>query len=250
MLTNYHTHTKWCKHGFGEIEEYIERAIECGMEELAITEHVPHRDNLDAWRMQWEEFPAFDKALDEAIARYQGRIRVLKGLECEYYPEELYSYRRFRDQYGYRLLILGQHRSGRNREFDNFANKDAAQMHLYADEVCEGLRTGLFTFLAHPDLALQGYQEEWDGECESVMDQIFSTCQECGIPVEININGLRNGKRYPSEQAFSFSKNYDLRYLINADAHRPNDLCDEKRGEAEEFAKRLGITVTRKLDLS
>ena len=46
MQANYHTHTRWCKHGTGEIEDYIEEAIRKGLTEIAITEHVPHKDTL------------------------------------------------------------------------------------------------------------------------------------------------------------------------------------------------------------
>ena len=112
MRANYHTHTRWCKHGSGEIEDYVETAIRGGLEVLAITEHVPYRDNRDYYRLQWEEFPDFDRALNEVIRKYQGQIRVIKGLECEYYPELLDDYRMLRDVYGYKLLILGQHKSG------------------------------------------------------------------------------------------------------------------------------------------
>ena len=51
MQANYHTHTRWCKHATGEIEDYIEAAIGAGLKELAITGHVPHKDNLDPRRI-------------------------------------------------------------------------------------------------------------------------------------------------------------------------------------------------------
>ena len=59
VSANYHTHNRWCKHASGEIEDYVKVAIERGLEVLAITDHVPHKDNLDARRIQWEEFEAY-----------------------------------------------------------------------------------------------------------------------------------------------------------------------------------------------
>ena len=82
MQANYHTHTRWCKHATGEIEDYIEAAIGAGLKELAITEHVPHKDNLDPRRIQWEEFDAYNQALEAAIHKYHADIRVIKGFEC------------------------------------------------------------------------------------------------------------------------------------------------------------------------
>ena len=247
MRANYHTHTRWCKHGEGEIEDYIEEAIRCGLEVIAITEHVPHRDNLDPRRIQWEEFLDYDACLNRAIRQYSGKIKMIKGFECEYYPEEMADYRMFQRVYGYELFFLGQHRSGEEREIDNFAPKGKREMQIYADEVCRGIATGFFTFLAHPDLALQGYGQ-WDESCEAVMRQIFAACEKHGVPVEININGLRDKRSYPNEQAFTISKEYGLRYLINSDAHRPCDLCDGMAREAERFAARLGLPVIERLE--
>ena len=248
MKANYHTHTRWCNHGTGEIEDYIKAAICGGLRELAITEHVPRRDNLDHRRIQWEEFEAYNRELDEMIDKYRGQIRVIKGFECEYYPEDLDDYRMFRDQYGYRLLILGQHRSGKNKEIDHFAKKTAKEMQLYADEVCAGLETGIFTFLAHPDLALQGYPSVWDETCERVMRQIYSACEKYNIPVEINGNGFGRQRAYPSKEALLLSKEYRLRYLINSDAHKPENLCGEVVAAVEAFAESLGIPVMEYLD--
>lgn len=250
MQANYHTHTRWCKHGTGEIEDYIEEAIRKGLEEIAITEHVPHKDNLDPRRIQWEEFPSYDQALNEAIKKYEEKIQVIKGFECEYYPEVLDAYEMFREEYGYKLLILGQHRSGSKREIDNFADKSVYEMEVYAEEICKGIESGLFRFAAHPDLALQGYRKGWDAECERIMRKIFSKCEEYAIPVEINANALWDKRAYPSEEAFRISKEYGLKYLINSDAHRPEDLCGAAIKEAEAFAQKLGISVLDYLAIS
>jgi hypothetical protein len=32
MIANYHTHTRWCRHGTGEIEDYISEAFNKGLE--------------------------------------------------------------------------------------------------------------------------------------------------------------------------------------------------------------------------
>lgn len=243
MRANYHTHTKWCKHGTGEIEDYIEEAIRKGLKEIAITEHVPHKDNLDPRRIQWEEFPAYDVAMNEAVKKYAEKIRVIKGFECEYYPEELEAYRMFKEEYGYDLLILGQHRSGSNREIDNFATKNVYAMDLYAEEICKGVESGIFCFVAHPDLVLEGYLNGWDAETERIMRKIFAVCEKYRLPVEINANALGDKRAYPSEDAFRLSKEYELKYMINSDAHKPEDLCGLAVKEAETFAERLGISV-------
>ena len=249
MIANYHTHTRWCNHATGEIEDYLDAAIDAGLYEIAITEHVPHKDNRDPKRIQWEDFHKYNDALDGAIERYKGKIKVIKGFECEYYPEAMGAYEIFREKYGYEIMILGQHRSGDDREIDNFGKKDAAKMMRYADEICTGLKTGMFDFLAHPDLVLENYNDnKWDENCEKVMGRIFKACEDYSIPVEINANGIRGSKRYPDDNAFMLSKEYGLTYLVNSDAHHPEHLCDDMVKRAEEMADSLGITVSNKFD--
>ena len=41
MIANYHTHTARCGHARGEDREYVERAVERGLETLGFSEHVP-----------------------------------------------------------------------------------------------------------------------------------------------------------------------------------------------------------------
>lgn len=249
MIANYHTHTRWCNHGVGEIEAYIQAAIAAGFKEIAMTEHVPHRDNEDPDRMRWEEFESYNRELDQIIEKYKEKIHVIKGFECEYYLHALEDYKMFREEYGYEIFILGQHWSD-NKRIDNFGPKGKEDLYIYANEVCEGLETGIFTFLAHPDLVLQGYNNGvWDIDSEKVMRQIFRTCERLNIPVEINANGIRGGRRYPDINSLKLSKEYKLTYLINADAHDPRFLNDGAIKEAEELAKRLGIAVTPILKL-
>lgn len=77
MIANYHTHTRWCRHATGEIEDYIQEAVRKGLRAVAITEHVPHSQNFDPRRMQWEEFPAYNAELDRLIEKY--RIRSMSS---------------------------------------------------------------------------------------------------------------------------------------------------------------------------
>lgn len=242
MIANYHTHTKWCRHAKGEAEDYIKEAIRLGLKEIAITDHVPHIDNSDPSRMRWEEFEAFNQLLDEAIEKYKDQITIYKGFECEYYPDALEFYRKCINDYGYTVMVLGQHRCGKDRYYNVFSNIDETGLSIYADTVCDALRSGLFSYLAHPDVFLFSYPS-WDEHCTKAMRQIFSVCEELNIPVEINGYGYQSSRPYPSKEAFQLSKEYQLTYLINTDAHRPENVYTEKTKELEELVKSMGLTV-------
>lgn len=245
MIANYHTHTRWCRHAQGEIEDYIKEAVAKGLEEIAITDHVPHRPNFDLRRMQWEEFEPFNRELDEMVAKYAHQIRVIKGFECEYYPNAMEDYRRFRDVYGYQVFVLGHHTSC-DRSVDNFDAVSREHLRLYRDEVIEGLHTGMFTFLAHPDVILSSYGPTDDFVLEMLGD-IFAVCERLDIPVELNANGMRDHRRYPDRKVWEHARNYRLRVLINSDAHYVEHVCDKGVADTEALAKELGIVITPKL---
>ena len=37
MIANYHTHTRWCRHAEGEIEDYIQEAVRKGLKAVIFT---------------------------------------------------------------------------------------------------------------------------------------------------------------------------------------------------------------------
>jgi histidinol phosphatase-like PHP family hydrolase len=241
VIANYHTHTHWCRHGSGEIEDYIQAGITGGLRELAFTEHVPLPGNPDRYRMLYEELPLFDQELNDLIEKYAPVIRIRKGLECEYYPKMLGYYEELRDRLGYELLILGQH-TGVNRRVDYFNIYKPRDIARYADEVCRGLKTGLFTFLAHPDVPICGYSTA-DTHFLNAMARIFSLCEDRDIPVEINANGLCHHRGYPCREVWELARRYKLRVLVSADAHHVQHLLSKNVSDCENLARELGLNL-------
>jgi histidinol phosphatase-like PHP family hydrolase len=241
MVANYHTHTRWCRHGSGEIEEYIHAGIAGGLQELAFTEHVPLPGDPDKRRIRCDELSAFDRELNDLIAKHRSAIRIRKGLECEYYPELLGYYEDLRDRLGYEILILGQHTSI-DRRLDYFSISRPQDINRYADEVCRGLETGLFAFLAHPDVPINGYPKA-DTPFMEAMARIFSLCEELDIPVEINANGFHRERGYPCRKVWELARNYQLRVLVCSDAHHVPHLIGPSINACENFARELNLNL-------
>ena len=42
MRSNYHTHTYRCNHATGTIEDYVKEAIKANIDEIGISDHLPH----------------------------------------------------------------------------------------------------------------------------------------------------------------------------------------------------------------
>lgn len=75
--TNYHTHTKRCKHAIGEDREYIECAIKNGFKVLGFSDHCPFIYNgyTSFMRMNPEDVEGYFYSLTNLKAEYKGSLR-------------------------------------------------------------------------------------------------------------------------------------------------------------------------------
>lgn len=248
MIANYHGHTMHCKHGVGTTREHIETAIKFGLEEVAITEHVPIKGKRLS-RIDYEDFEKFILELNNLKEEYSDQIKVLTGLECEYIPEVMGDHFELVEKYGIDYLVLGHHFSSLSQPGHYyFETSTKAMVEEYIEKTIEAVKSGYFKIFAHPDVFLN--KLEMNDYLLEKSKELLDVCQEYGIVVEINGNGLRNNKGYPNPEFWKLAATYDLTFVINADSHAPEEIYDDGVKKTYQFAKELGIKVTERLDFS
>lgn len=248
MKTNYHAHTKWCRHGSGEIEEMILKAIEKGYDEFAITEHIPY-PNYFGSRMYYDELDSFMNELNQVIEKYENKIKVYKALECEYFEEYHDYYIELKDKYNLDFLILGQHYPDLKDEKDFFFVEKDEDIKEYESYLIRGMESGLFDFIAHPDIYLARYYFTEQGKITA--NNIFKRAQELNLPIEINANGARKEHLgYPSKEFWKEALNHNNIVIVNSDSHHVDKIDDIGEKRAYELAKELGIKVTEQLNFN
>lgn len=237
---NYHTHTRWCGHATGNIEDYIIEAIKHNYKEIAITDHMPYHYKKGFKRaMDLEKFDLFDKELDEMIQKYQSRIHVRKGMECEYYPDNKEFYPMLRER-GYEILLLSQHNDW-DQTINYFYNVNDEAIRLYQTQLCEAIETGWFDIVAHPDLIMNSMNQYTPFAIEA-MRKIFESCEKHNVIVEYNCIPVRQPvRRYSREETYEISKQYNLKYVIGADAHKPSELHDYSIAIAQKKLQQLNL---------
>ena len=244
MKANYHTHTLRCHHAVGDVEDYILAAKEAGIHTLGFSEHTPYvfpdgfRSNM---RLQPEEFSDYAADVRKARAAHP-EMQIHLGLEVEYFPQlfpDLMD--RIRDE-GIEYIIMGQHwldtESG--AEYNGDPTVDVNKLIRYCDHVIEGMQTGLFTYIAHPDLIrFRGER----GIFEAQLRRICREAKACNIPLEINLHGLRGKRHYPNPLFWQIAREEGCSVILGRDAHTPEALLDERtEKEALEILAELGIT--------
>ena len=244
MTANYHTHTFRCHHATENERDYIERAIERGLKVLGFSDHVPmpfpdgHESRFRVWKRDLEDYI---RSLEALRREYRDRIEILIGFEAEYYPALFDDMMSLIGQYDYDYLIMGQHYIGNeDGSYNPTPTEDAEKLGQYVDQVLEGLSTGRFTYLAHPDLL--NYIPD-DDIYRMHMTRLTRGCLELDIPLEINCLGIEQGRNYPCDRFWSIAAATGNTAVIGCDAHHLYQVADSViTAEAEEFARRHGIT--------
>ncbi len=239
MHYNYHTHTSRCKHATGTAEEYIIRAMENGITDMGFSDHVPlrYKDGTESfYRVPVDEAVSYCEEIRELREKYGDRIKLRIGFEAEYYPEyfdELVSQVK---AYGAEYLILGQHYPEPEKEGVAHvieATTDADRLKNYVDVIISAMKTGKFTYVAHPDIfhftgEVSIYQEE--------MRRLCIASRELNIPLEINFLGIRDNRNYPNEAFWQVAGQEKAPVTFGFDAH---DVASAYDGASLEKAKGL-----------
>lgn len=248
MRYNLHTHTCRCHHATGEDREYVEAAIQAGIKILGFADHCPQffpdTNYYSHFRMRPEAAEEYVANLRKLQKEYEKDIRILVGFETEYYPKTYPKMIDFFSQLGLDYIIMGQHFIG--NEYDDLTMYSSVEreskglLKRYIFQVLEGLETGVFTYIAHPDI----FNYKGDGEFyREQMGGFLRELKRLDIPVEYNLLGMKNGRNYPNPLFWELVAETGNRTVIGYDAHQPEALLDEGNYQrCLDRLRALGIT--------
>lgn len=222
MHYNYHTHTFRCHHASGTEREYIESALAAGITKIGFSEHIPldFPDGHDTChRLATAEEGLYFDTLRALREEYRGRAEILIGYEVEYYPLYWEKQLQHARELGAEFFILGQHflRNESFFEASTYApSANTADFITYVDTVIEAMGTGLFTYVAHPDLfSFTGDSRLYERE----MRRLCEAARRLDVPLELNFLGIRQGRRYPSERFWQIAGEVGAKVTFGLDAH-------------------------------
>ena len=246
MIANYHTHTWRCNHAKGTEREYVECALEAGLQTLGFSDHSPYifpGTYYSTFRMRVSQLEGYVRTVLGLRAEYEGRIRIPLGLELEYYPNLLPALIPVLRDHPIDYLLLGQHFVGDEigAPYSGVVTRDVKLLERYVNQSIDAIQTGLFTYFAHPDLInFQGSQRDY----RLIMRRICQEAKSCQIPLEYNLLGLSGGKNYPSRVFWELAAEEGCQVILGRDAHDPTSLLDNKTEQkALAVIKELGLPL-------
>lgn len=276
LSTNYHTHLVYCGHATGKTEDYVKKAIEDGYTELGISDHGPipkswmtDKEYKMLWLDEQMDFNFFHKTyipeINAAIKKYDSKIKILKGIEIEYFEEKKEYFKQLRAKLDY--MILGMHYFKYENKFQTpYVPFNYKLVVPYANAVAQALDSGLFDILAHPDIFMFYYISEekkmydFDSYCVEASKIIIEAAIRNNVYLEVNVGGFTKGIKkhddktsdylYPRKEFWEIVKKYDkAKIIIGVDAHNPKELSGLEITTAISFANSLGLIVSDKLEL-
>lgn len=255
MKANYHTHTARCHHAQGSDEAFVQAAVDAGYDVLGIADHAPWPFKgryVSGIRMTCGELPGYIASFRSLKEQHADRIRLHIGLESEFFPRYMDHIRRMQDA-GVSYLLLGQHfvDSEEDHPAATRACLEESYVLRYADSVADALRTGLFAYLAHPDLFMKyRTEDQFTHACERAADVICQAAQEAAVPLEYNLLGRKEGVGYPAAPFWQYARKWNNPVILGVDVHAPEHLLDNQTYAAgKAFLENLGYQIIDCLEM-
>ena len=258
-MKNYHAHTERCGHAWGTDDEFVQAAIDAGYDTLGFSEHAPWPFKDGYWEIDSRQRITMDM-LDTYISdmqalkeKYKDRIDIKIGLECEYFPQYFDWLRSIKDRFDY--LLLGVHCSDQDEHLTHYYARSTQpqQVEEYLCCALGGMETGLFAYLAHPELCLADYPV-YDEVAKHMVHSICRKAKELDMPLEYNLYGIdkqgrgrQKGLRYPCELFWEAAAEYGCTAIIGVDAHRPIHFERQRYLNARDYLNALGLNLIEEI---
>lgn len=265
-LTNYHSHCSFCD-GRAPLEEFVKEAIRQGFYSYGVSSHAPLPFPTQ-WTMEWEQMEAYLDEFNNLRQKYADEIELYVGLEIDYLNEESNpSVARFTElSLDYRIgsVHLLYDAAGEVVDIDcspavfkervdrHFNGDVLGVIRMYFDRLFRMVELGGFDVLGHAD------KMHYNASCyhpglldepwyEALMKDYFSLVASRGYLVEINTKAYDSlGTFYPNSRYWELMKEYQIKVLVNSDAHYPERI-NAGRMEALRLLQAKGFAAVAEL---
>lgn len=257
MKYNYHTHTYRCFHAKGTDEEFVLAAIEAGFDEIGFADHSPwhFRNYVSGMRMHENQLTEYCDSVKALREKYKDKISIKLGLECEYFPKYMPWLKRMINENEIDYIILGHHFSHDEPDSKYNGNlRTPEDLYIYRDDILEAMDTGMFAYVAHPDIFMRGYPF-FDRHCEEISRDIIEKAIETNTPLEYNLLGLSHSKAdgkqgYPHPKFWEIASGMKPPVTVGIDAHIPYAYLDHELFKSGyEKLEELGLKVVDRIKM-
>ena len=250
MLADYHVHTEFSDDSVFALEDVCALAIERGIDEICITDHVDYdvRPDWDEYRRDpscakiFEGKPSINvdyeryfPAIEAARERFAPTLAVKTGMEFGVQSHTAERFHALFEQHAdaWDFIILSIHQVGNeefwNGTFQKGRTQDEYNMQYYEEMLRVVQRFDDWSVLGHLDL-IKRYDAAgpWpDANARDIVAEIMKEAIRRGKGIELNTSSIRYGLSdlTPSEGILRLYRDLGGRILsIGSDSHKPEHL--------------------------
>lgn len=233
MIADYHIHTEMCGHASGTLDELVEAAIERGLDEVGIADHMPllYFEDRDL-AMAAEDLPLYVERVLDLRERFRGRIEVRLGIEADYHLETQAQRMEMIEGYPWDYVIGSVHILDGwvfddPRRLEGYEGLDIDRFFTdYLRTVGEMVDTGLYTTVGHADLAKK-FDYRAGIDLAPLYREVLGKVKAAGMCYEINTAGLRwpAAEMYPDPAFVRMGAGMGVPVTLGSDAHSPADVA-------------------------
>ncbi|TKB06263.1 histidinol-phosphatase HisJ family protein [Desulforhopalus sp. IMCC35007] len=236
-----HVHTSLCGHAEGKMEEYVQAAVQKGLQHIIFLEHM--EEGIVTPHPSWLSEKDFDFYFSEGLRlknKYRNLIRIGLGVECGYNPDckkRLQSRLSARnwDQIGISCHFLKikdeeQHLNLLSRRPEHIERAlrlgPEKLFSMYLETLHEAISVLSGSLLCHLDAALRWVPgHHLNDQHYLKIDEILRTAATKNMILEINTSGIKiRGEPFPDTRIRSLAQAHGLSFQLGSDAHRPEDV--------------------------
>lgn len=268
-MEDYHVHSGFLDHTKDSLEGIVETAGKLGFEKIAITEHfiwdaIMHpKKGEDTLFVEPSKIPNDGRQttdLQTYVAEIERvaqkfKVRVLKGLEVDYFPRYEEQIRQTVQRFRFDILLGSCHyiydrnrphgqqyiHLGINKSIKDFIGQHSieALYRVYFENIELAVLSGLFDYMAHIDFLRKAIPEYSERTASQYLYPILRLMIERGVGLEINLSGIRRfGVPFPFPEVIDEYKRLGGKKIsIGSDAHSVKRLI-ETQPLIKEYEKR------------
>lgn len=252
IKVDYHIHTKYCQHAKGEMQAYVEYAIDQGLHEIGFADHVPVSDDYDPWhRMALNQFPIYIETIQKLRETFP-EINIRLGIEADVYPGFEKSLESILKKFPVEYVIGSVHFMDGEPVFKrpetNWNDAEIEQfIRKYFNWHHQGVEAGLFDIIAHTDV-IKWHFSAFTPLIEELSAKLYDAAAKAGMAIELNTSGMRKkpGEMYPSRRILDLAFQRNIPVVPASDAHSPEEVAYGFR-EAKNILTDCGYTEIKKI---
>lgn len=234
-----HIHTRLCNHATGEMEDYVQAALDKGLQTIIFLEHLEEKTIY--FERTWLTEADFAYYFEEGRRlqnKYSGRLTIKIGVEVGFNPQEINGLQEKIARYpwehiglSYHYYLAGkQHLNMVSRRRQNIEGLAALGTDKVITDYFSGLLEGLANFdchtVCHLDAVMRHYPAvEFKPSHMEQIDRILELMARKKIGLEINTSGFAlRDEPYPGKTILQKALQNNIQLLAGSDAHHPHQV--------------------------